>query len=443
MNGVKFTPGFFFSAVGGDGATKFVVNICGHASVGWPLARNMTPIPDDYLDHAGLDNLIIPISVGEPQKLEKEFDYGINVVVHPCLTKRVKKSFPLCPHYVQKLTALSLEWILKECGVKLLEQSFALLGIQKEYPFTCIKGGRDTIENDVIKAAAAAAASLVSEDLSSLRPPLRPAAAFCLGAPCGGDNSNNSNANAPPTLHIPEKLQLHPQTSSSTASTEERRTLVKEVVQEKGIKKGFLSDAKESLYGAEGTKEGCGKKPDPLAHIPESLRKRCLVIDTRNKPSQAIGGKKGGNTSCEREGSARNGYGSSTQLTTRSASAQWLRSPVSPIISGTSEGGAAVKEAVTMRNPIPFSGEQAPSLEVQESSWKGMKIEEKDGKVVVTFQSPEHITSMADVVLEVTSSTIFLDGKAFSLSRPIEPDNVKGKFVKSKKKLIITCPLQS
>lgn len=434
---VKFTPGFFFSSLGGNGTTKFVVNVCGHASVGWPLARNMTNIPEDYLDYAGLDNLIIPISVGEPQKLDEDYDYGINVVVHPCLTKRVKKSFPLCHHYIRKLTILSLEWIQKECGVKLVEQTCKLLGIQKSYSLPEKGAGMDSIEKNVMKAAAAAAASLVSEEFSQLRSNLNQPAASPLFS-SGKSNSNNVSEPVPP--HISEKLQLENPALSSVSPSPDKKGLVKEVIQEKGIKKGFLANANKTLYGEEGTREGSGKQPDPLAHIPESLRKRCLIVDTRNGNTQQEIKRDGAKSDVISKASAWSENGvSSTHRIVENENLE-RRAPSTMAVPQSASEKVPREEKITVRENNCGLNDQEHYKE-KEHSWKYVKMEEKNSKIIVTFQSPEPITSMSDVVLEVTPSAAFLDGEEFPFPISIDADNAEAKFVKSKKKLIITSPV--
>lgn len=435
MLGAKFDPGFFFSAFGDNGITKFVVNVCGHESVGWPLARNMTPVPDDYLDTLGLDNLIIPIAVEQPKKLTNDFDYGINVVVHSCIAKRITRSFHFCNHYIQKLTTLSLEWIQKESGVKLLLRTCKLLGVKKMYSLPNSSLGEGASPDKVIKAAAAAAASFVSEDFSALLQNEHRAADSTFASDSTAKSSYANTA----TIQLPDELQLNSSVSRTSTYPEGKKALVQEIRQEKGIKKGFLADAKKSLYGEEGTKEGCGKEPDPLAHIPESLRKRCVVIDARNENNPTVVEKKEDELKRKRsEPKLKNipftSVGSSIQRENKNQEASTGPSTL------PSELNSVMTANERHSTVSPFSVTENSSI-VSQYRWIRVSVEEGTEKIVATFQSPECVQSMKDVSLEVTADKIFLDGESFLLSRAIDADNVQAKFIRTRKQLVISCPL--
>lgn len=437
MLGVEFDPGFFFSAFGDNGSTKFVVNICGHESVGWPLARNMTPVPDDYLDTLGLDNLIIPIAVEQPKKLKNDFDYGINVVVHSCLAKRITRSFHFCNHYIQKLTTLSLEWIQKESGVKLLPRTCKLLGIKKKYSLMNSSLEECASPEEVMKAAAAAAASFVSEDYSALpQNELR-----AVDSPFASASTTGSSPTKTAAIQLPKELQLDTSASRTCAYPERKKPLVKEILQEKGIKKGFLADAKKSLYGEEGTKEGCGKVPDPLAHIPESLRKRCVVIDARHENNPTVVEKKenmqkkvGSDPSFKNNPISFVGSSMQNENTNRESSTVFSAPP------------SELNSVMTV-NEVPSAVSSCSITEhtskASQWGWMQISVEEGINKIVATFQSPECVRSMKDVSLEVTADKLFLDKESFSLSRSIDVDNVQARFIRSRKELVISCPLLS
>lgn len=363
MLGVTFSPGFFFSSLGGNGTTSFVVNVCGHDSVGWPLARNMDPIDERYLEEMGLENLIIPISVSEPKKLQENYDYAVNVVVHTCLTQRIRKSFRLCGHYIERLTVLAIQWIKQECGVQLIEHSCKLLGLQKGYDLNAKAKGLDSKTMEKISQSAEALVASLKQ------------------AQTEGKEQHV----------VPEELVIKGETNKS-----QKKPLIQEVSQEPGIKKGFLSGSKQTLYGPEGSKEGDGPTMDPLAHIPASLRNKCTIVDTRDMS-----------------------------------------------IKGPGEQKASIKEDVP-------AGQISNSFKVRESEkrleaavieeWKVMDVTDTKESVTVVFSAPSQIVSMKDVNLQVTSSQIILDGVIVPLPREINCDGVKAKFVKSKKSLVITCP---
>eukprot|EP00796_Vickermania_ingenoplastis_P012346 gene12346-8474_t len=370
----KFSPGFFFSSYGGNESTTFVVNVCGHDSVGWPLARNMDPIAEKYLDEVGLDNLIIPISVSEPKKCPSEYDFSINVVVHSCLTTRIRKSFRLCAHYVEKLTQLSILWIKQECGIQLIEKSCKLLGLQKGYHLKTKESELDQIA----RAASEVAAKLMEKQVSESQE----------------------------RTDIPKELQINNISKGDT-----RKPLIKEVVEEKGIKKGFLTGEKSRLYGPEGSKQGSGKTPDPLWHIPESLRNKCTIIDTRDMSVK--GPKEGENCPVTQQGSSTGGG--------PHAVSQPL---LSPVCESTIQPGQSNNNS-DLSNTVPKDPE----------TWKLVETREEERQIVLSFNVPAHIASMEGVDLEVEPLQVSLDGVVFPIAQEVDPEKVKAKFLKSKKRL--------
>lgn len=398
-------PGFSFSALSSGGVSRFVVNICGHSSIEWPLARNMSPIDEKYLDEVGLDNLIIPISVSPPEKMAvgKEFDYSIQVVVHPCLTSRIKKSFRLCQHYVQKLTVLAIQWIQQECGVQLVERSCSLLGLQKKYaaaPASSIQPNAPLEE--VMKAAAAAASAFVEKESKS----------GSTSAAVNGSNLENGGKDSSSASFVPSELLLRKEKGDEK---ETRKPLVQEVNQSKGIKKGFLTEGKR-IYGEEGTQEGTGVPPDPLAHIPESLRQKCNIIDLREDAPSA------------------------------SPPVKKQEIPKQPTVEDA-EAKKQVHELMKLRLEESFQEKKLkekvqvtpPAASTQAAGWTYVRENVQEKMLTFTFAAPESIISMQNVDLNVTDRAIHLDGLVHPLPKQIDCDTVKAKFLKKKKELVIEC----
>ncbi|EPY33489.1 hypothetical protein AGDE_08258 [Angomonas deanei] len=235
--------GFCFAAKASDEVTNYVVNVCGHESVGKPLSRSMDEVDEKYLDEFGVDNLVIPISVGVPQKIEKEgVDYVVDVVMHPWITERCRKPSRLLNHFVARIIALSLDWIKTECGVTLVEKTCRFIGTQ-------YFGSKTKKANEQSVKEAMEMFDKFLKEVKKDQPETE--------APIPSDLKVSANRNEKPNKPLVQEL---PQTTT-------------------GIKKGFLN-GKQSLYGPEGSKEGDGPKYDPLGHIPESLRNKCKIIDT-------------------------------------------------------------------------------------------------------------------------------------------------------------------
>ncbi|EPY21844.1 hypothetical protein STCU_01241 [Strigomonas culicis] len=347
-----FSEGFSFRASATDATTVFAVNVCGHSSVGLPLTRNMNEITEDYVDLHGVDNLIIPISVGEPRQMEKNKDninFVVDVVVHPCLTKRCVVSFKLHEHLVTRLIALSIEWIKQECGVTLGERGCGLLGV-RYYG----------------KKQSGVGAKVAMEKLKDMLSELNKNSAV-----------SEQNSSLPPDLTV---------SVSEPSESKEKKVMVQELPQGKGIKRGFLNGSTQ-LYDSKGSSECTGKTPDPLAHIPQSLRDKCKIIDTRD-----------------------------AQFTQENRN---------------------VEKAPEKKNiRAPPSVTETPKIKCAVDS-----IDYGSSAVVVSFRVPESCNGMKDLDLEVTSKTVEVNGCVAGLSTSIDPDNVRAKYIKSTKLLVVTCSL--
>ncbi|KPA82952.1 hypothetical protein ABB37_02697 [Leptomonas pyrrhocoris] len=354
--------GFAYKAFAADGTTLYVVNVCGHDSVGLPLARSMNAVDDNYIEHNGVDNLIIPISVSEPKQTTKaEFAFCIDVVVHTVLIKKCVSGHHLYRHLTEKLLALSLEWVRSEWGVQLLRESCILLG--NPYYFSDVKADAKSLK-EVMKMAA----ELLDTKESQSRKGVEDA-----------------------STHLPDALNL-----KNHEPKESKKPLIQEVISSPGIKKGFLNGRNARLYGPEGSSEGTGKMPDPLAHIPESLRNKCKIVDTRNMEQS---------------------FGKET------------KSQEVPATTSTSHSYQAQKE------------HNANCDKLTNSKWKKVAFEQSNEKLVVRFVVPEDITSLHDVDLSATEKVLEINGVATQLPVRIVTDGVRAKFVKASHVLVVTCPI--
>ncbi|CBZ25818.1 conserved hypothetical protein [Leishmania mexicana MHOM/GT/2001/U1103] len=351
--------GFAFAASTVDESCSYVVNVCGHDSVGLPLARSMNAVDAEYVEHHGVDNLIIPISVSEPKETKSgDYAYCVDVVVHTLLIKKCCPGHRLLQHLTEKLVTLSIEWIRNECGVQLLPRSCRIAG----NPFYF----GDTV--DTSKSVA----SIIEQAAGLLQ-----------------RKSSSSDSRKDEQDTIPEALNL-----LKAQVPECKQPLIREVISTPGIKKGFLVDGNARLYSPEGSSEGSGKAPDPLAHIPESLRERCQIIDTRRMEE--------------------------------------LTAPP-----------AKTPKSVDKTPSLHTSGTvAAPTSEPKrkdEANWTRFSIERTGEKVIIRFLVPDSVGSLHDIDLSATKDTLEINGSVTQLPVPIVTDDVRAKFVKATRILIVTC----
>ncbi|KAH9589123.1 PIH1 [Trypanosoma melophagium] len=350
--------GFCFESLAEDKETLVVVNVCGHSSVGMALAKNMEPVPETYLDEYGLDNLIIPISVGPPQKYEgKKYNFVIDVAIHPSLTQRCVKSHHLFEHFVTRLTTLAIDWILQESGIRLNARYSRLFPDRKYFENS----------NENIRRIFSEIAKTVEKEIKKE----------------GIQEKNHEESFLPPELQLDD---------SKNVTKTKRTPLVTEMPKSSGIRKGFLNNAQ--LYGSKGSSECNLPQPDPLLHLPEKLRNKCQVIDTRQLNSMT--------TSTERKSSA------STSKTPENKGSEITISDVS-------------KE--------------------HSRQWTVLSVNCSEKEIVVRLYPPSGVTSMKDVNLTVTSDTIEVDNTLVQLPKSIAMDDVSAKFLKSSMTMIVTCPL--
>ncbi|CAG9572853.1 conserved hypothetical protein [Leishmania major strain Friedlin] len=351
--------GFAFAAKTADESCTYVVNVCGHDSVGPPLARSMNAVDAEYVEHHGVDNLIIPISVSEPKETKRgDYAYCVDVVVHTLLIKKCSRGHRLLEHLTEKLVTLSIEWIRSECGVQLLPRSCRIAGNPLYFD--------DTV--DTPKSIA----SIIENAAELLQ-----------------RKSNSSNSRKDEQDTIPDALNLR-----KAQVPESKQPLIREVISTPAIKKGFLVDGNARLYGPDGSSEGSSKAPDPLAHIPESLRERCRIIDTRN-------------------------------------------------MEGLTASPAKTMKSVDKTANTHTSGTfVAPTSEPQgkdEANWARFSIERTGEKVIVRFLAPDSVSSLHDIDLSATKDTLEINGSVTQLPVPIVTDDVRAKFVKATRILVVTC----
>eukprot|EP00744_Colponema_vietnamica_P015445 GILI01021643.1.p1 GENE.GILI01021643.1~~GILI01021643.1.p1 ORF type:complete len:332 (+),score=23.26 GILI01021643.1:111-998(+) len=201
----------------------------------------MDPIPSaSYIDSQGVDNLIIPIAVGEPVLLPNK-SYTIDVVIHSEIVQRIRPTHHLFDHLLSKITALVMQWVAQETG---LRADIKTTKYHASCPVDIPKKSEGPTYEDLKKAMA---------DLSSVL------------------KEETSQQTPSPFLFEAKEEATKP------------TCLIQEVnAPPKGLKKGFLAQSKGSLYGAGGSTEGRPPPPsDPLAFIPEGLRSKCTIVDTR------------------------------------------------------------------------------------------------------------------------------------------------------------------
>lgn len=353
--------GFAFQAYAADESTLYVVNVCGHDSVGPPLAKSMNPVDDTYIEHNGIDNLIVPISVSEPKRLSTGgFTFCIDVVVHTLLIKKCVSGHHLYQHLTEKLLVLSIEWVQTECGVQLLRQSCLLLG--DPYYYSDVKRAVKS-EDEILRMAA--------ELLKEKKKPQRSEKEL--------------------TSHLPDALNV-----SKDGMRVSSRPLIQEVVASPGLKKGFLKNGSAKLYGPHGSSEGSGKTPDPLSHIPESLRSKCKIIDTRDldRPCDVL-----------------------------TASADVSATP----------GGLP-------RNKVSDALTGSP-MEYEQDEWRKGTVEQRESMLVVYFTVPDDVLTISDIDLSVSDKALGIDGVVTQLPVSIVTDSVRAKFVKRTRRLSVTCQI--
>lgn len=338
--------GFCFSVVAADEETRYVVNVCGHDSIGRPLFRSMVEAPDELVNERGLDNLIVPISVGSPHaNADDPPKYVVDVAVNPSLILCCQKDHPLFEHFVTKLITLAIEWVHRECGVQLLGETAKFEGL-------CYHKPRMRVKEGISRDSFVKAAELLMSSLKKIEAETTPES-------------------------IPAEINL------SMGEVQQRSPLIKEVVGDPTIKRGFLLGNEGCLYRGGRSTEGTGKVYDSLAHIPESLRSKCKIIDTRAMGNSSL----------------------------NSLKENFVAAPVAPHIA--------------------------------EFSWKLMSCDVTDSVVTIRLCTSKEIVGVSDVDLSASANCIDIDDFHYSLPCCIDIDGVRARYLKQQKTLVLKCPVLS
>lgn len=403
--------GIVLKVLAADGATKVYVNVCGHDSVGLPLTKSMDPIPDaSFMDFHGLDNLIIPISVGDPKHHTRADDGKaiiIDVVVHTQVIKRASPTNERFEKFLPNVTALALDWVTQETGIQLTKKTVKLLPsiTYKDAP-TRSNDGSNQLDENIRKRAAAFYEQMLKSAPSEAKP------------------TTSSGA------QLPEKLNVSAQADVSTAP---RRMVVEmSTANEPVIRKGFLNNPKARLYDDKGTTEGVLPEGagDPLGYLPKSLRDRVKVVDTREgaKPSKAQSPFTIGNPDAV-------------------TGAEFL-DQLSMIDKATSNRDPREIEQLAERLQQELSASNRssePSLTPADSGWTHTINEdasETPARFVVRLSAPSTIVGMKDVDLAADETFIDVNDYRVKFPRKIDVDSVRAKFIRSSHVLSITCTEQ-
>lgn len=380
-----YSAGFCFSAEAADGTTRFIVNVCGHPSIEPPLSRSMDAVPESFLDTHGLDNLIVPISVSPPRKCHGvKADYVVDVVVHPSVTARCLPSHRLSQHFLDKLTPLSLEWILQETGARLNGRTCKLLGVAQYVRGGDEKKGGQSAAPDVEEIIRMAAEMANKAAVAA-------AEAGGATASAAADATDNDAASSlPPELRVTKE-----------DAPAKKKKMVQEVIANPGIKKGFLNDNKKPLYGPNGTSEGSKPLYDPLSVIPESLRQKCRIIDTREPAVK------------------------------KSSGDDLLPTPPSPAQAPAPPAPSALAPSTASSAPPPSS------------KWTFVSAETAKGEIMVSFQTTAEKCKVSDVDLFVDGDFLEVDGYRVKMPSAFDEESLRAKFVKSTKTLQVTCKATS
>jgi hypothetical protein len=438
--------GYALKTMAIDGATKVFINICGHPSVGLPLTRSMDPIPSpEYLDVHGVDNLVIPISVGDPDFFNASDAHAqkmviIDVVVHVELTRRAAAGTnPRRDDLVSKLSTLAVQWVQQEAGLQIDKRTIKRLENVKykerpKRPQPRVGEPLDPkeaqqLEERIMRRTEDLYQNLLKESESmahlSAVPPTEQGAGLCLPSELKVNTASN-----PPlgSKRAPMIVEL---------GNSEKKTPL--------IKKGFLNNAKTHLYGEEGTPEGVLPEGagDPLGHIPKSLREKCKIIDTcigaEAKPVPAppeISGEEFLSQLSAVDAAMRGTDPNDARKMMRAMmnEANSLREKESRPVCPTSVAVQHVENGATVENDEPLV---APS---EASGWSAASVQE-GSTLVIRLSCPPEVVRIADIDLNIDETRIDVDNGAFVYTLPVHivVDSAKAKYVKATRTLIVTC----
>jgi hypothetical protein len=456
-------PGIVLKVLAADGATKVYVNVCGHDSVGLPLTKSMDTIPDAaFMDHHGLDNLIIPISVGDAQHYNRTSDVDggkmiiVDVVIHSQIVTRVLPTHSRYEAFLPKVSALALDWVTQETGIQLLKKTCKMVSgtSYKDPPAKKIKGEggaddnlspaeRRQLEENIRNRANSLYEQLLKET-SGKAPP---------GAPTGPAVSS-SGATLPDAFKLP--------TPSGSQKTEAPKKLVQEMPipsSEPVIRKGFLNNPGKRLYDDKGSTEGVLPEGagDPLGYLPKGLRNRVQVIDTRPeaqpKPKPSLPFTVGsadevtGADFLEQlsvfEKVASNRDPNAMEAMTQMLQNELLKQNDTTTATTSSSSAAVGSSASNSNGPtvptVKSSSSVAPP--VVSSGWTEVVSVDNDQcppMITIRLAAPDSIVGMKDVDLAAEPEYIDVNEHRVILPCKLDVDSIKAKFVKSTRTLVIT-----
>lgn len=453
--------GFVLKVFAADHVTKVFVNVCGHPSVGLPLTRSMDPIPNaDFLDTFGLDNLIVPISVGDPKHCKKtsELDSGkmiiVDVVIHPEVVRRVNPSHRLFQDFLTRVTALALDWVTQETGIQLNKKTVKMLPncSYKDAPTKGTANDKLNAMDNMDPAERKALEESVRKRANDLYEQLLKETSKGTATEAGTAKAYQTDS----SVKLPESFQLNGGDSKADPPT--KKKMVTEMpTNEPLLRKGFLDNPKARLYGEGGTTEGVLPEGagDPLGYMPKSLRDKCKIIDARQeaKPQPqkkqlpfTVG--KDEEVSGEEFLSQLSALDSLMSSGDKSSISKFAADLVKGVDSKEERAPTAL--ASTSSSEVSNNGESAPPLQASSAHhekksllWEAT-ISSEGASVVVRFSAPPTVMSMKDIDLGIEETIIEVNGEVTPIKDAdgrlirIDVESVVAKFVKSSRTLIIT-----
>lgn len=456
--------GVVLKVVAADSSTKVYVNVCGHDSVGLPLTKSMDPIPSpSFLDHHGLDNLIVPISVGDPQhitraKTDHHAEVGklviVDVVMHTEIIKRVVPVHAKFEMFLPKVTALALDWVTQETGIQLLKQTVKLLpGISYKDPPARSGKAEDGDDSHLSAAEKQQLEQNIRNRANALYEQL-------LKETSGnGGNSNAPGGDAPVSSSsgatIPDALKLPTPSSSTSSGAEQKpRRMVTEMPVDNGpiIRKGFLNNPTKRLYDEKGTSEGVLPEGagDPLGYLPKGLRNRVQVIDTRPEaqPKQPVKPRLPFTVGSADEVSGAefleqlamvDKVASSRDPDALEKMAAQLQQEL--VNATTAQNTASEGLATTPCVPVARTSSEVSSAPTIPPEWsENIVVDHSQTPRIITIRlgAPPSIQGMKDVDLAAEAEYIDVNNHRVVLPVAIDVESIKAKFIKSSKTLVVS-----
>mmetsp|Transcript_36636 Transcript_36636/g.114384 ORF Transcript_36636/g.114384 Transcript_36636/m.114384 type:complete len:381 (-) Transcript_36636:929-2071(-) len=263
---------------------KIFINLVMHDIVKMPVDVNMCEVAREHIAERGLSNLRVPLDVSDPRDTEdKRGDKAtaIDVMFNTFLLDRAMhgqgeiEGVPTRIYFQQELASLAIKDVEDVLKVGIDRNNFKILkcnykGGAKPEPFPYVEGAWDK-QQESSKASTRKRATGASEGLT-------------------GPLSSNPPPIKKDDIAISEAIDADEICAVST--TRKKPSNV--------VKKGFLmGDGAGKLYknddGTYGSNEQAGAidsseqmRQQQLAHLPESLRKKCAIVDTTKMSKDEI-----------------------------------------------------------------------------------------------------------------------------------------------------------